>query len=250
MDSQRDEQFVTQLVASPGDDAVRLVYADWLEDHDDARAAYLRAELAWAAKRGRRAEAKVRKLAGTLDAVWVARVSRPPLGVCADHVRFEKSKPVRSAADLDAVETRLEAQLPPDYRAFLLNYNGGIPDPGHIPDPRHLFGPRCLCVGYFFGSTDGKVSGDVEDELREMRNIYRMYLHHHPKLTFPAEGMLPVCMTPDDVGCLLVGITPSNFGRVFHFTDWARSMTYDDAMAELVPSFADLLGRLGPKVRD
>jgi len=49
MDPDRDAGFVAELVASPGDDGPRLVYADWLADRDDPRAAYLRAELAWAA---------------------------------------------------------------------------------------------------------------------------------------------------------------------------------------------------------
>src|SRR4051812_45469501 len=115
-----EERFLRQLLDSPSDDAPRLVYADWLEDQGDPRAAYLRAELAWAGKRGgrKRPEAAARRLAAGLDAVWVARVSRPPLGVCCDHVRFSDRGPERTAAHLDAVEKRLKARLPADYRAF------------------------------------------------------------------------------------------------------------------------------------
>ena len=43
-----DEAFVRAIVAAPGDDLPRLVYADWLDDRGDPRGAYLRAEAAWA----------------------------------------------------------------------------------------------------------------------------------------------------------------------------------------------------------
>lgn len=40
----QEEAFLTQLCAHPEDDATRLIYADWLEDHDDIRGQYLRLE--------------------------------------------------------------------------------------------------------------------------------------------------------------------------------------------------------------
>jgi len=243
-----EEGFLHELLERPGDDAPRLVYADWLEERGDPRADYLRAEVARARRPGRRAEAKARKLAAGLDAVWVARVSRPPLGVCCDHVRFTRGGPPRTPADLDAAEARLGARLPPDFRAFLLNYNGGVPAPAHAPDPRYEPpAPRCLMVGVFYRSLGGTGDGDVEHELRFMRSIHREYSSAGP---FPAEGLLPVASTLYDLGCLLVGIAPANFGRVIHFTDWARSMEYPGALADLAPSFADLLGRLGPDLDD
>ena len=40
-----EEAFLRAIVDRPGDDTPRLVYADWLDDHDaSARAAFLRAE--------------------------------------------------------------------------------------------------------------------------------------------------------------------------------------------------------------
>ena len=42
--------FLKVLAEAPTDDTARLVYADWLDEHGEpARAAYLRAEVAWAA---------------------------------------------------------------------------------------------------------------------------------------------------------------------------------------------------------
>src|SRR5262245_62142660 len=132
--------FIAAILASPADDTNRLVYADWLEDHDDPRGAYLRAEVAWAKSRDAKDEASVRTLAQPPDAVWSARVSRPPLGVCCDHVRFEHDydfevKPVTSD-QLDRLEKRFDITLPSDFRAFLLNYNGGDPRPNRLRIPR------------------------------------------------------------------------------------------------------------------
>jgi uncharacterized protein (TIGR02996 family) len=137
-----EDAFLTAIVASPGDDTNRLVYADWLDDRDDPRGGYLRAEVARAQSRDAKDESKARRLAQPLDAVWVARVSRPPLGVCCDRVSFDhdydfKVKSVTSA-ELDRLEKRFGLTLPADYRAFLLNYNGGEPKPNRLrfPDRR------------------------------------------------------------------------------------------------------------------
>jgi uncharacterized protein (TIGR02996 family) len=249
-----DDNFIRQLLDSPRDGGPRLVYADWLEDHADPRAAYLRAEAAWAAKRKnrKRLETAARKLAAGLDPVWAARVSRPPLGVCCDDVRFSNCGPERSPADLDKVERRLKAKLPPDYRAFLLNYNGGNADPSHVPDPRSRQGGlRCLCLASFYRSSGAKGDYDPEREMRFMRSIYEDYADYAPvEGGYLAEEMLPVVWTQYDLGSILVGIAPDNFGRVFHFREWARSMREPSAIAELAPSFAHLLSMLGPDLED
>ena len=81
-----DEVFIRAIVDSPGDDTPRLVYADWLDDRDDPRGMYLRAEADWEkswryCKRPGESSG-FRKLATGLDPVWVACVSRSPVGVC------------------------------------------------------------------------------------------------------------------------------------------------------------------------
>src|SRR5262249_31741447 len=91
-----DEVFIRAVVDSPGDDTSRLVYADWLDEHDDPRGPYLRAETdpvrRWTDTRDvprlMAGIAKLGRMAAALDPVWVARVSRPPQGVCCDHIRF------------------------------------------------------------------------------------------------------------------------------------------------------------------
>ncbi|MBO0700289.1 MAG: TIGR02996 domain-containing protein [Zavarzinella sp.] len=129
-----DEAFIRAIVDAPGDDAPRLVYADWLDERGDPRGAYMRATVIW----GRRlhdvetrekAERQLRHAARSLDPVWVCRLTPPPLGVCCDRVRFHDCGSPIPAGRIDQLEARLRIRLPPDYRAFLLNYNGGTPEP-------------------------------------------------------------------------------------------------------------------------
>jgi uncharacterized protein (TIGR02996 family) len=127
-----EEPFIRAIVDSPGDETPRLVYADWLEERGDPRAPYLRAEHELPRRLPRvyadweQAAGKVRFLAKQLDVVWCARVSRPPLGVCCEHVQIRDRGPVITAQDIERFEQKVGIILPHDYRAFLLNYNGGV----------------------------------------------------------------------------------------------------------------------------
>jgi uncharacterized protein (TIGR02996 family) len=242
------EAFLKAIREAPDDDTPRLVYADWLDEGNRPGGDYLRAEAAWARRREPGVEAEARRRASGLDPVWVARVSRPPLGVCCDRARFTDRGPELTAADLDRLEGRLGVRLPADFRAFLLDYNGGTTDPPCVPDPRHVPpGPLCLMIGQFYAVREGADVMGLEQELQFMHSIHEYYPDTVP---FPAEGMLPVADTLHDVGCLLVGVATANFGRVFHFHDWARSMDDAQALAELAPSFATLLARLTPDLED
>ncbi|MCE9560982.1 MAG: TIGR02996 domain-containing protein [Planctomycetes bacterium] len=119
-----DEAFIRAIVDNPGDDTPRLVYADWLDDHDDPRGPYLRAEHEWAATHDPSESETLRQLAKKLDPVWAARVSRPPIGVRTDTADAFDRGPVVTDSDISAVEHQLGATFSPDYRAFLLNHNG------------------------------------------------------------------------------------------------------------------------------
>lgn len=117
-----DEAFIRAIVDAPGDDLPRLVYADWLDDRDDPRGPYLRAERE-AVESGN--VSRLRELATGLDPVWVARVSRPPVGVCIERAEIRDCGPRLNAVDIDAAARVLGVPLSAHYRAFLLNYNGG-----------------------------------------------------------------------------------------------------------------------------
>lgn len=122
-----DDAFIRKIVDSPGDDLPRLVYADWLDERDDPRGAYLRAELEWA-KPWRDGNlpndaSAVQALAVGLDALWVARVSRPPVGVCWDAVKAFADGEATTGYDLDVASSHLSMKLPAELRGLLLNYN-------------------------------------------------------------------------------------------------------------------------------
>jgi type IV pilus assembly protein PilB len=58
-----DEGFLHAILENPADDTVRLVYADWLEEHDDPRSEFIRVQCALAKLPGsdaRRPELKIR----------------------------------------------------------------------------------------------------------------------------------------------------------------------------------------------
>jgi uncharacterized protein (TIGR02996 family) len=46
------DDFLRAILAEPGDDGLRLVYADWLDERDDPRGAYLRIEVELADRPG------------------------------------------------------------------------------------------------------------------------------------------------------------------------------------------------------
>jgi uncharacterized protein (TIGR02996 family) len=127
-----EEAFIRAIIDAEGDDLHRLVYADWLEERGDARADYLRAErkwaLPWRAGERPRVPADLEAMARRLDPLWVARVSRPPLGVCCEHLRWYGCGRQLTAADIAAAERQMRINLPPVYVAFLLNHNGGQPE--------------------------------------------------------------------------------------------------------------------------
>jgi uncharacterized protein (TIGR02996 family) len=93
-----DDVFLQTILRNPGDDGLRLVYADWLEDQGDPRAEYLRIEATLA----HRAPAelghhdlltRLREACVNLDPGWLAAVSRVPIENCG--VSFQFRCPLR-----------------------------------------------------------------------------------------------------------------------------------------------------------
>jgi uncharacterized protein (TIGR02996 family) len=72
-----DEAFLLAIAEEPADDVRRLVFADWLDERGDPRAAFLRAEVALA-RSGPAAEgrAELLKLRAELDPAWWPRIAR------------------------------------------------------------------------------------------------------------------------------------------------------------------------------
>src|SRR5271170_4351847 len=77
-----DADFLAAIRASPYDDALRLVYADWLEERGDPRGEFLRLELIVdrPAHHDVHEVARLQELQHTLDRDWVLAVGRPNFG--------------------------------------------------------------------------------------------------------------------------------------------------------------------------
>jgi uncharacterized protein (TIGR02996 family) len=201
-----DETFIRAIVDAPGDETARLVYADWLDDRADPRSAYLRAEVEWAKpwRDGTRPveSPELRKLATGLDPVWVARVSRPPVGVCSATSLFRRFNPPATAEAVDALADEFGVILPPPYRAFLLNYNGGwfavFPE-DEEPDESN------------------EVLASVESTAEFARWLFANCHEHNRRCgLFPIGGLPGASGHNTLIGVAYPGTPPSNlFGRVF-----------------------------------
>src|SRR5579859_229572 len=77
-----DDSFIEACLADPDDTALRLVYADWLEERGDLRGEFLRAAVALAGlpaqdKRSVALVARLEQLRPAIDSGWLALFDRP-----------------------------------------------------------------------------------------------------------------------------------------------------------------------------
>jgi uncharacterized protein (TIGR02996 family) len=199
-----DEAFIRAIVDAPGDDGPRLVYADWLDERGDPRGEYLRAELA--AVRGVGQGRDLLSLANTLNPVWVCRISRW-YGVCTDWLQFADAGSPLTQEALRDLERRLGTDLSSDYRAFLLNRNGGVLDcvPGSI---RHRGNVPRRILGFFSAYPPGDPA--AVDPTRSVEAAARVF---RERTTTAADDYLPVVRGPD--GLILLGVGGRTWGRVY-----------------------------------
>ncbi|MGL6095491.1 MAG: SMI1/KNR4 family protein, partial [Fimbriiglobus sp.] len=168
------------------------------------------------------------------------RISRPPVGVCCDRVRFDcmglDSGPRLTPADLDAFENEHGITLPIQHRAFLLNQNGGYPYPNRVrvagmePDdwPQleafEMFGP----IGWEFDEEariPTPIRGVADDPFGERGRLLSVADYNGGEQVF------------------CVGLDGVNAGRVFYHTDPVHA--WDEfPVTEVVGSLAELLDRL------
>ena len=107
-----EDGFLRAIVADPGNVALRLIYADWLEERGDAdadhRAEYLRAECALDAlparnRRRRRLQARLRELRPLVGADWWRQLDWSRVEFCVEFQfrcpqRWDKLSPTNNAA--------------------------------------------------------------------------------------------------------------------------------------------------------
>jgi uncharacterized protein (TIGR02996 family) len=101
-----DNAFLRKLLENPADDTVRLVYADWLDEHDDeeskAKAQFLRLtvrppESGRTAGRKKRRQTELQSLAAKLPTDWLAIVSRLKVEGCRAKAEEHEHQPQRLA---------------------------------------------------------------------------------------------------------------------------------------------------------
>jgi uncharacterized protein (TIGR02996 family) len=235
-----DEAFIRAIVDRPGDDLPRLVYADWLDERGDPRGEYLRAEMVWAKAPTHGDEEDIIKSTVGLDPVWAARISRPPVGVCCDHIRLTGEGPPASAADLDQLETTLDLRLPVAYRAFLLNHNGGVPSASFFHNPARR-GSELGTVEKFYGVSVARgdhlrISTDADDLISATQTLYTG--RHSPT---GARAFAPLAANEFPY-MNLIGLTSVRAGRIY----WHNNYTLHRSdkprkVADSLPEFLAML---------
>jgi uncharacterized protein (TIGR02996 family) len=238
-----DEAFIRAIVDSPGDEGPRLVYADWLEERGDPRSKFLR-PLQQPVRTGDIEEWE--RLEAELDPVWVARVSLPPFGVCCEHVEFLERGPVLADQQINEFERRFGLTLPHDYRAFLLNYNGGIVPEVQLQTPDgKLFKWRHSLTFFHL---------DVEAKRKEKHSLdwyadsrAEDIARNEPNPRLQDRLLCFIEVGEDDSGnALMLGVAGPNFGAVWSFDYRLRNVAAFETVAEIefAPSFAGYLDTL------
>jgi uncharacterized protein (TIGR02996 family) len=151
-----DAAFLQGVVAAPEDNALRLVYADWLEEQGDPRAEYLRCQCARAGIRPQdphlavllRREAELRRQYPDLIVPWQRRLTLSrihyllrragPDGDRAGSGAVQSSpytaRPRLTEEELAAWETEYRVTVPEEYRLFLQEVGDGGTMPGSYCD--------------------------------------------------------------------------------------------------------------------
>jgi uncharacterized protein (TIGR02996 family) len=99
-----EETLLRAVIERPHDQAARLVYADWLEEHGDPRAEFLRLEVELCEMPERHPNrAQVRERLKSLwqefDADWLASVNRSPVEGCRFRFKCPKKWPQLQETD-------------------------------------------------------------------------------------------------------------------------------------------------------
>src|SRR5262245_11949759 len=143
-----DAGFLQAVLAAPEDEALRLVYADWLEERGDPRGEYLRCQCARAALRPAdpkhtallRREEELRQQYPAVILPWQRRLTLGRiLNLLGRTGRDEGSSPYTpnprlAERELRAWETEYGVTLPEEYRLFLREVGDGGMMPGSYCD--------------------------------------------------------------------------------------------------------------------
>ncbi len=201
----RDENFIQAILETPEDRALRLVYADWLEEQGDPRGQFLRVtqgmwETPICTARYRKLWMRRKSLRGRIAGEWAKIMLRAPFpyirqrleelsrldtarAVFASDRHGYRLNPPLPLARVEQIESRLGYRLPEQYRRFVTEFADG----GAGPD----YGIRSLDSLLGEGNNPGWIESltrpfPVPDTVEEMRSIED-----------PVPGALPIC----EIGC-------------------------------------------------
>ena len=247
-----EDPFIDGIAADPADEALRLVYSDWLEERgEDARAAYLRAEVA--NFRGTRLEFEWYEMPG-VDQVWAHLISRWPVGILVPDLSFSESGPPITRAEIAEIEAHWGRPLMPAYAAFLLRYNGGRPSKPYLSSYYlHADGSKTYYLDEvrFFSTRDK----DSKGRPYLMMHVVEMFDNHVQALENPFAllGCMPIgtiaySEEDDRKNVLVLDMHPNPDAdeyRIFELEYWENQgglRRADDVHA--CPTFDVLLGYL------
>jgi uncharacterized protein (TIGR02996 family) len=95
--SDSEDPFIRAILASPEDESPRLIYSDWLDEHDDPRGEYLRIDCALAKMsqgdpRFDELVVRFRELHFQIDRTWRTAVARAEIEKCVPRFEFHCPK--------------------------------------------------------------------------------------------------------------------------------------------------------------
>ena len=122
------------------------------------------------------------------------------------HVNIEKIHGNLSIGNLESFERNQNVTLPKDYRDFLLEYNGGYPNPSTYKISDEL-GESVLNILYGIGS--------MYDNLEKKYDVFDEILE---------KGFIPIGDDPSG-NHICIGMSKEYFGQIFH---WAHDEKQDE----------------------
>lgn len=92
--SDEDKVFLRAILASPAEQTAWLAYADWLDEHADPRAEFIRLEVQFTSPEATQTDrygiiARLEELRSALDPDWVAIFDRPRVENCDELFAFK-----------------------------------------------------------------------------------------------------------------------------------------------------------------
>ncbi len=145
-------------------------------------------------------------------------------------IRIKQSRSRITDPQIALLEQELGSRLPDDYKQFLLNTNGGVPEPNEFDVPATSTGSG---VNIFYGSLAKAHDGDLVYE----QILLKDRLPDRLVAIADAEGGNRVCLSS----------RPEDFGVVFFWDHELESETDQSApLSRLSSSFAELFSSLRP----